>query len=330
MLTLVWGIATEPPIETVLAELEARRAPVAFLNQHLILETELELTLEANGDVTGRLITPAGSYALEDIAAVYARPYDSRLLPSVAAAGFGSGAWQHVVALDEAMWAWTDAAPALVVNRVGPTSTNGSKPYQLECLRGLGFELPETLITTDAAEAEAFWAANGDTVYKSISGTRSIVQPLLEAHRSRLPDVATCPTQFQRRVDGTDYRVHVVGDELFTCRICSKATDYRYPGAHDVEIHPCTLPTNVAASCLRAARLLDLHVAGIDLRRTVEDAWYCFEVNPSPAFTYFEHASGLPIGAAICDLLQSRVGAGRGTLSSQRPAHTPAGDVPRT
>jgi D-alanine-D-alanine ligase-like ATP-grasp enzyme len=29
-------------------------------------------------------------------------------------------------------------------------------------------------------------------------------------------------------------------------------------------------------------------VAGIDLRRTPSGEWYCFEVNPSPAYSWFD------------------------------------------
>jgi len=51
------------------------------------------------------------------------------------------------------------------------------------------------------------------------------------------------------------------------------------------------------------AASLDLVVAGIDLRRTPDGEWYCFEVNPSPAFSYYESATHQPISAAIAALL---------------------------
>jgi hypothetical protein len=51
---------------------------------------------------------------------------------------------------------------------------------------------------------------------------------------------------------------------------------------------------------------MDLPLAGIDLRRSrVDGEWYCFEVNPSPGFSYYEEATGLPIGAAIARLLMA-------------------------
>jgi D-alanine-D-alanine ligase-like ATP-grasp enzyme len=45
-----------------------------------------------------------------------------------------------------------------------------------------------------------------------------------------------------------------------------------------------------------------LTVAGIDLRLTSDGKWYCFEVNPSPAFT-FQAATNHRVDEAIADLL---------------------------
>ena len=43
-------------------------------------------------------------------------------------------------------------------------------------------------------------------------------------------------------------------------------------------------------------------MAGIDLRLTSDGKWYCFEVNPSPAFT-FQAATNHRVDEAIADLL---------------------------
>jgi len=37
--------------------------------------------------------------------------------------------------------------------------------------------------------------------------------------------------------------------------------------------------------------------------------WYCFEINPSPGFIYYERHSGLPISAALADLLHGTASA---------------------
>ena len=49
--------------------------------------------------------------------------------------------------------------------------------------------------------------------------------------------------------------------------------------------------------------MLGLHVAGIDLRRTDDGRWVCFEVNPSPGFTFYQEETGQPIAEAIARLL---------------------------
>jgi D-alanine-D-alanine ligase-like ATP-grasp enzyme len=46
-----------------------------------------------------------------------------------------------------------------------------------------------------------------------------------------------------------------------------------------------------------------MYVTGIDFRRDPEGRWYCFEVNPSPAFSYYQNASGQPIDETIADFL---------------------------
>ena len=88
-------------------------------------------------------------------------------------------------------------------------------------------------------------------------------------------------------------------------KIRSDAVDYRY--AHlsgaDVELSSIALPDDCADRCVALARAARLPLAGIDFRRTDDGEWYCFEINPSPGFTYYQQATGAPIAAAIARLL---------------------------
>jgi glutathione synthase/RimK-type ligase-like ATP-grasp enzyme len=47
------------------------------------------------------------------------------------------------------------------------------------------------------------------------------------------------------------------------------------------------------------ARSMGLVFAGIDLKVTPDDQIYCFEVNPCPAFSYYEGNTGQPISAGV-------------------------------
>jgi glutathione synthase/RimK-type ligase-like ATP-grasp enzyme len=98
--------------------------------------------------------------------------------------------------------------------------------------------VPETLVTTDPAAVLAFLEEHGEIIYKSVSGVRSKVSKLRSEHLERIEHVSSCPTQFQQHISGVDYRVHVVGDEVFAARLVSTADDYRYadgPG-DDLEV----------------------------------------------------------------------------------------------
>lgn len=317
MLVLLWGLSTEGPLAAVREELARLGVPVAMADQHRVLDTGLRLRV--GRELEGAVRTADGWIDLAAVSAAYLRPYDSRQAPAVAREGPGSPAWRHALAVDHALASWSELAPALVVNRLRAMASNNSKPHQLEQLRRLGFDVPETLVTTDPVAARKFRERHGDVIFKSVGATRSIVSRLRPEHAERLADVSFCPTQFQRYVPGTDHRAHVVGDEVFACEIVSEADDYRYPGRHEVEIHACRLPRTVEDLCRQASASLNLPVAGVDLRRTPEGDWYCFEVNPSPAFTYYENRTGQPIGRAVARLL----------AAGQRlaPEHTETGEA---
>jgi len=301
VLILLWGLSTERPFEVVCDEVERQGLPYLLLDQREVATTEIDISFDA--EMRGHLRTRERTVDLRSITSAYVRPCDSRMLPSVARAGEGSALWQHALRLAETLSAWTELTPALIVNRFSSMASNGSKPFQLELIRRQGFSVPETLVTTDPEEARAFFERHGRIIYKSVSSVRSIVARLKPEEVGRLAGVVHCPTQFQRYIPGRDHRVHVVGEEIFPCEIVCDATDYRYPGELDVDLRPCKLPAEVEERCFKLAASMNLPVAGIDLRRSPDGEWFCLEVNPSPAFSYYQAHAGLPISDAIARLL---------------------------
>lgn len=298
---LVWGVREDPPILAVLAALERRKATAFFLDQNGGPATWFE---PAPGDVLrGRLHSAGGSLELERITAAYLRPVatDHRL----ADRGTGEAERWRAMSSEEALFCWADTTPARVVNRPEAMASNTSKPYQTALIHRAGFIVPETLVTTDVTALADFHAHHGTLIYKSVSGVRSIVARYDPADASRAGTLVTCPTQFQRWISGTDVRVHVIGDAVFACEVVSSAFDYRYPTceAEQPRIIACTLPEAIAERCRRLAAAVGLAFAGIDLRRTAEGDWVCFEVNPSPGFTYYEAVTGDPISDALAALL---------------------------
>jgi hypothetical protein len=298
-LILLWGLASEPPLAAVAIQLREHCAQVALLDQRAVEDTSLQLRV--GGDVSGELTVAGLRLDLGQVRSVYMRPYDCRRVGPVTAAGPGSPLWQRAMELDDALLSWCDLTPAMVINRPSAMSSNDSKPYQSRLIAAAGFRTPETLITTDSNLAEAFCAEHGDVVYKSCSSVRSIVRRFNPADRARLENLRWCPTQFQQRIIGTDYRVHVVGEEVFACRIVAEADDYRYDS--DAMVVPCKLDADLAERCKNLSRALSLLVAGLDLRESIGGDWYCFEVNPSPGFTYYQKRTDQPIDLAIAEML---------------------------
>jgi glutathione synthase/RimK-type ligase-like ATP-grasp enzyme len=217
--------------------------------------------------------------------------------------------------VDQAVRAETDAGvmalieslPCLVINRLGGGMTNHSKVLQSLLIRRAGLLIPPTLVTTDPSTVRSFIDEHeGGVIYKSLSGMRSIVQSVGPAQLARLDLLRNGPSQFQKRIVGDDVRVHVVGDQVFATRIRSTVVDYRFGHREGREpiIEPATIPAELEAACVRLTRLVDLTVAGIDLKVTPSGDAYCLEVNPSPGFLYYEQRTGQPISLAVADVLR--------------------------
>jgi glutathione synthase/RimK-type ligase-like ATP-grasp enzyme len=298
---LLWGMSGDDPFEAIRASLARRGERFVVLDQRDVLATSLELT--AGAELGGSVTVGGNSFSLDEIGSVFVRQYDARKLRDVVAAGEEGLA--RAISIETALWSWTEHTRAHVFNRPSAMASNASKPYQATLIESAGFLTPPTLLTNDPAEACAFWERHGAIVYKSVSSVRSIVSRLDPEAAERLRDVVTCPTQFQKYIAGRDVRVHVVGDALFPSLVASGADDYRYAARQggSVEMEACELPREIAERCLALSARLQLPLAGIDLRVTPDGEWYCFEVNPSPAFVYYQLRTFQPISETLAQLL---------------------------
>ena len=303
---LLCGIPTERPMAMVARELEALGAPFVVFNQRAFADTRFAFSLSSAG-VTGTLQLGCTRLRLEEIGSVYTRLMDDRVLPELDAEPSDSEVRKRCRGLHDGLLRWLDIAPVRVVNRSFPMSSNSSKPYQAQLIRACGIDVPETLVTNDPQLVHEFRARHGRVVFKSISSFRSIVRELDTRSLSRLEHIRWCPVQFQELVEGVDVRVHVIGEEVYATRISSAATDYRYADAasgDSARLEPTRLPDAVQQRCLALSRLLGLPFAGIDLRITTDSRVVCFEVNPCPAFSYYESHTGQPIANAVARYLR--------------------------
>lgn len=300
---LVWGICEDGPVRAVCEALAREGEALLMLDQFDVARSDMSFEEADASD--GWLMVGDERIDLSSITTVYPRPYESaRVLKAAGEVGLESA--QHAARFDDTMLLWLELTPALVVNLPSAMTSNGSKPLQSAMIATAGFDVPDTLLTTDAEAAAEFWERRGRVIYKSIGGVRSRVSLLKDEALGRIANGAS-PIQLQEYISGTDMRVHVVGSEVFACTIESEAVDYRYPTTEPEQprIEACSLPEEISDRCVALTRLLGLSLAGIDLRRGSDGRWVCFEANPSPGYTFYEQATGAGITAALARLLRS-------------------------
>jgi glutathione synthase/RimK-type ligase-like ATP-grasp enzyme len=298
---LLCGIPSETSQARLTAALDDLGAEYRFVNQRRVRSSSIRLDHDGAG-LGGVLEHDGWRVALEAVTGIYLRFMDDRLLPELAGEPDDSAARRASRAFHDIVGQWAEIAEARVVNRYGAMSSNFSKPYQSQLIAEHGLRVPETLVTNDPDLVHAFLAEHGRAIYKSISSERSIVHTVDERDLDRLDAIRWCPVQFQEFVDGRDVRVHTVGGEVFATAISTTATDYRYAHRQTGEaatMEPYELTPELAARCTSLAAALGLDLAGIDLRLTPAGEAFCFEVNPSPVYSYYESHTGQPIAAAI-------------------------------
>lgn len=303
---LFYGRMDDSPLRRAVEAAQERGVPYVLIEQRHLAQHDLALAVDDSG-VAGTIVAAGAMLDLATVHAVYLRPLD---LPVVGdrvdrlrAEAFHTGLLE-----------WAEIADCVVLNRPSAMESNSSKPFQQQHIARFGFRVPETLVTSDPDAARDFRDRHGRTVFKSVSGIRSIVREFDDDAAARLERIRLLPTLFQQYVPGVDVRVHVVGAQVFATEIRSPATDYRYAARDgaDVDLAATDLPSNLADRCLRLADGLGLPLCGIDLRHRPDGQWFCFEVNPMPAYSYYESNTGQPIADAIIDTCLSRTPATAG------------------
>jgi glutathione synthase/RimK-type ligase-like ATP-grasp enzyme len=313
---LLWGVPSEGPVALVGEALARIGVDAITFHPRAARSSAVALGLQADPSLghdclTGWLQVPGRRVALAGIRGVYVRPIEPELLPEHAHPAHAPADRAHARRLHDTLIAFTEVAGSVtgcrVANRLSSMASNISKPYQAQSILRHGFSTPATLVTNDPDQVLDFVDRHGSVVYKSISGVRSIVTAFdASKDRVRLQHLRWCPVQFQEQIDGPDVRVHVVGDEVFAAKVDSEAIDYRYARAqvgHDARLTPYQLPDAVADACVALATDLDLPFSGVDLKMAEDGRVVCFEVNPSPGFSWYEQEAGLPISAAVASWL---------------------------
>src|SRR5262249_18132303 len=212
--------------------------------------------------------------------------------------------------------------PVLWVNHPGREADACYKPAQVVMAPGWGFRVPDTIVTNEPAGIRQFAARHPGGVVVKTLGAVAVLESggVTVAHTHRLTaedlgdlsGVDVTAHLFQTWVDKAyEVRVTAVGERLFAVAIDAGSDSAREDWRNDFEAltyRVVDVPGPVASAVAAYLGGFGLSFAAFDFAVTAEGEWVFFEANPGGQYGWLQAATGLPIGAAVADLLEKGCG----------------------
>jgi glutathione synthase/RimK-type ligase-like ATP-grasp enzyme len=205
------------------------------------------------------------------------------------------------------------------INSIDSNRRCQSKPLQHHVARQCGLNVPRTYIGSDPIEAERFarnlWHGGRQCCTKNLESTHVLIDGkkhsrltklFVDTNLPELSGLSVCPMIFQEYVEKRyEYRVTVVGEETFTCRIDSQAAggktavDWRHYRIPSTPHHSTHLDSGLNGKLVQLVKELGLVYGAIDLVENEEGDFFFLEINSMGQWLWIEDLTGLPISMAI-------------------------------
>jgi len=313
-------ISTAPDLhaDVVQQELERRGAEcIRFNTEDFPTKVGLEVKLTSSG-WQGVLHFPQRDVELSQIRAVYyRRPATPQIDPAIKDSNARQVAEAQCEEALRGLWRALDCFWMSCPLKIRRAS---SKLYQLSIAPKLGFRIPDTLITTDPSQAEAFFHSHhGQVVVKPLSGVSFVFPQPMGVYTSRMEvsDLAEidavrfAPTLLQEYIPKEiELRITVVREQVFAAEIHSQThpkakDDWRRISPEHIPHRVHELPQKIQHQCIELVRYLGLEFGAIDMIKTPDGQYVFIEINPNGQWLWIEEFTGLPIAAAIAQALIS-------------------------
>lgn len=297
------------------ADFVIRQLP-AFGSAYLRLDTDKLGTSEcffgSNSEpeihVQGRLIRKS------EVTAIWARRF---ALPEILAQVKPAYADFVRRELATVMDAFLEGAPEVFqINTSSADRIAGNRILQSERAKKIGFSVPESLVTQDAAAARAFLDRHVDVVCKALSfgrlsstpGAELVAYTSVASRDLPLDGLARCPALFQEKIPKRfDWRITTVGDRAFSARAPvgpeSSLVDWRAEEDAATNFEAVEPPPQIVEWLIQLARDSGIVYGAHDLIQSETDEFYFLETNPAGQWGWLELTLGLQIGRAIADEL---------------------------
>lgn len=310
---LVVAQETDATADLVVAALAEQSVPVMRFD---LADFPQRLSLSARhdrGHWSGVLADDDRGVRLEDVRSVY---YRRPNLPTVSdRLADPYRAW----AADQALAGLLGTLYALPVPWVNRPETDAIASHtagQLPVAHACGLDTPRSLITTVPAAARSFCAEIAVPMV-----CKPLIGGLLEhpdGTRTNVPTHAIDPAAIDDSLELTahylqeavpkahEVRLTVVGHEVFAAEIHAGSDDARMDWRTDYDAltyRICSVPERVRDGVLAWMARFGLSFGAFDFAVTPAGRWVFFECNPSGQWGWIENKTGLPIAAAVADLL---------------------------
>ena len=187
-----------------------------------------------------------------------------------------------------------------------PTTVFGDNPDDTADLLAMLGEPPHVIKLNEGAQGQGVLLAE----------KRAAAQGMIEAFRSLYANFIV--QEFIGEAAGADLRCLVVGDKVVAAMSRqSQDGDFRANIHRGGTASAVILSAQEEATAVRAAQLMGLGVAGVDLLRSRRGP-LVLEVNSSPGLEGIEGASGIDVAGAIIDLLARACAVAAPVLSRRR------------
>ncbi|MGW0874274.1 ATP-grasp ribosomal peptide maturase [Streptomyces sp. NPDC002740] len=300
----------DPTADVVISELHDRDIPVVrFDSGDFPASLSVEAEITQNG-IQGRISTPTRSADLAHVRALYYRRPTGFAFPHLDDQDTRFAITQARYGLGGVIAALPDCLYVNHPHRIGDAEF---KPAGLAAAVQAGLQIPPTLITSQPEAARTFIERHGPVIYKPLHNPAyhvddvSCTVEIAEAAARDIDDrVSGTAHLFQQRVPKTaDVRVTAIGPHIFSVRIDSDLLDWRTDYSH-LTYTPVSAPAQIEIALHDYLNHFGLLFGAFDFALDAEGQWWFLECNPSGQWYWLQNETGLPMCAALADLLERK------------------------
>lgn len=186
-----------------------------------------------------------------------------------------------------------------------------NKLFQLRMAQSLGFNIPETLVTSSKIKLREFYDMHQDVIIKPIDQTRLesdsetefiYTSKVTKDHIAQLEHFDLTPSIFQKDISkAVELRITVVTSHVFSAQVDSQQfeeskTDWR---RKKIAFTVFDLPEKLQQMCIELVYSLGLKFGAIDMILSPDGTFTFLEINPNGQWVWIETETGLKISDAL-------------------------------